>query len=163
MNNVILIGMPGCGKSTIGVILAKSLGFDFIDSDLIIQHEAGKKLQEIIASDGLDAFIELEDSVNSKINADNTVIATGGSVVYCEKAMKHFKSIGRVIYLEASMNELKNRISNFKTRGIVIPDGKSFEELYMERVPLYEKYSDFTVSSNTGNAEAVVQNICSLL
>lgn len=160
MDNIILIGMPGCGKSTIGVILAKSLAYDFLDSDLLIQNRAGKKLHEIIRDDGIDYFTELEDKVNAEIEANRTVIATGGSVVYCERAMKHFKDMGRIIYLKAEKNELERRISNFKTRGIVIPEGKSFFELYDERTSLYEQYADITVSSDIGTAEEVVEKIC---
>lgn len=160
MDNIILIGMPGCGKSTIGVILAKSLAYDFLDSDLLIQNRAGKKLHEIIRDDGIDYFTELEDKVNAEIEANRTVIATGGSVVYCERAMKHFKDMGRIVYLKAEKNELERRISNFKTRGIVVPEGKSFSELYDERAPLYEQYADITVSSDIGTAEEVVEKIC---
>lgn len=160
MDNIILIGMPGCGKSTIGVILAKSLAYDFLDSDLLIQNRAGKKLHEIIRDDGIDYFTELEDKVNAEIEANRTVIATGGSVVYCERAMKHFKDMGRIVYLKAEKNELERRISNFKTRGIVIPEGKSFSELYDERALLYEQYADITVSSDIGTAEEVVEKIC---
>lgn len=160
MENIILVGMPGCGKSTIGVILAKSIAYDFLDSDLLIQNRAGKKLHEIIHDDGIDFFTKLEDAVNAEIETDHTVIATGGSVVYCERAMKHFKEIGQIVYLKAEKDELERRISNFKTRGIVIPEGKSFSELYDERVALYEKYSDITVSSDIGTAEEVVEKIC---
>lgn len=160
MDNIILIGMPGCGKSTIGVILAKSLAYDFLDSDLLIQNRAGKKLHEIIRDDGIGYFTELEDKVNADIEANRTVIATGGSVVYCERAMKHFKDMGRIVYLKAEKNELERRISNFKTRGIVIPEGKSFAELYDERASLYEQYADITVSSDIGTAEEVVEKIC---
>ncbi len=163
IDNIILVGMPGCGKSTIGVILAKSLAYDFMDSDLLIQNRAGKKLHEIIRDDGITAFMELEDTVNAEIDTDKTVIATGGSVVYCQRAMEHFKEIGRVVYLKAEKDELTRRISNFKTRGIVIPEGKSFSELYDERVPLYEKYADITISSDIGTAEEVVERICQLI
>lgn len=163
MDNIILVGMPGCGKSTIGVILAKSLAYDFMDSDLLIQNRVGKKLHEIIRDDGIAAFMELEDTVNAEIETDKTIIATGGSVVYCERAMKHFKDIGRVVYLKADKNELMRRISNFKTRGIVIPEGKSFSELYDERVPLYERYADITVASDEGTAEEVVERLCKLI
>ena len=163
IDNIILVGMPGCGKSTIGVILAKSLAYDFMDSDLLIQNRAGKKLHEIIRDDGITAFMELEDTVNAEIDTDKTVIATGGSVVYCQHAMEHFKEIGQVVYLKAEKDELTRRISNFKTRGIVIPEGKSFSELYDERVPLYEKYADITISSDIGTAEEVVERICQLI
>lgn len=144
-NNIILIGMPGCGKSTVGVFLAKIIGYDFLDSDLLIQSREGKKLYEIIDEKGIDAFNKIENDVNASIKASNTVIATGGSVIYGEEAMKHLKSIGTVVYLYVTPGELNARIDNFATRGISIREGQTFENLYEERAPLYEKYCDIKI------------------
>ena len=145
MNNVILIGMPGSGKSTVGVLLAKMAGLDFIDSDLLIQKAVGKRLFEIIEEKGNDEFLKIENRINSEINAHNSVIATGGSAVYCKEAMEHLKTLGRVVYIKVPLAEIKRRIGDFSTRGIVIKNGNSIEDLFAERVPLYEKYADITV------------------
>lgn len=145
MNNVILIGMPGSGKSTVGVLLAKMAGLDFIDSDLLIQKAVGKRLFEIIEEKGNDEFLKIENQINSEINAHNSVIATGGSAVYCKEAMEHLKTLGRVVYIKVPLAEIKRRIGDFSTRGIVIKNGNSIEDLFAERVPLYEKYADITV------------------
>lgn len=144
-NNIILIGMPGSGKSTIGVLLAKMIGYDFIDSDLLIQAREGKKLYEIIADNGLEYFDKVENEVNASIKCDKTVIATGGSVVYGKEAMEHLKSIGTVVYLNVSLKELKRRINNMATRGISIKDGQTFDDLYNERIVLYKKYADVII------------------
>ena len=148
MRNIILIGMPGCGKSTVGVLLAKLIGYSFLDSDLLIQSEVGKRLFEIIDEVGNDAFLEIEDRVNSCITAERTVIATGGSAVYCERAMEHLKSIGTVVYIKVPLIEIEKRIGDFSTRGLVIKNGDTLAELYEERCPLYEKYADITVEAN---------------
>lgn len=148
MQNIILIGMPGCGKSTVGVLLAKLIGYSFLDSDLLIQSEVGKRLFEIIDEVGNDAFLEIEDRVNSRITAERTVIATGGSAVYCERAMEHLKSIGTVVYIKVPLIEIEKRIGDFSTRGLVIKNGDTLAELYEERCPLYEKYADITVEAN---------------
>lgn len=144
MKNIILIGMPGSGKSTVGVLLAKLIGYKFIDSDLLIQDFAGKKLYEIIQDDGTDAFAKLESKINSEIQAERTVIATGGSVVYYPEAMEHLKSIGTVVFLNVQKEELEKRIGDFSKRGILIKHGESFDDLYKERMPLYTKYADIT-------------------
>lgn len=148
MQNIILIGMPGCGKSTVGVLLAKLIGYSFLDSDLLIQSEVGKRLFEIIDEVGNDAFLEIEDRVNSRITAERNVIATGGSAVYCERAMEHLKSIGTVVYIKVPLIEIEKRIGDFSTRGLVIKNGDTLAELYEERCPLYEKYADITVEAN---------------
>lgn len=161
MNNIILIGMPGCGKSTVGVLLAKILGFSFIDSDLLIQQSEGKKLYEIINENGAEYFKQVENRVNASIYAENTVIATGGSVVYCEEAMAHLKSIGKVVYIRVTPEQLKTRINNISTRGIVIREGETITDLYNERSPLYEKYADITLESTDEsliiNAERIAE------
>ncbi len=145
MENIILIGMPGVGKSTVGVVLAKSMGYSFIDSDLVIQEKTGKFLHSIIEEEGIDGFNAVENKINSDICAERTVIATGGSAVYGKEAMEHFRSIGTVVYLRLSCNEIAERLGDLNERGVVIREGQTLEELYNERVPLYEKYAAFTV------------------
>lgn len=145
MNNVILIGMPGSGKSTVGVILAKVLGYEFIDSDLVIQKQEGRRLFEIMEEEGIEGFIQIENRVNSELSADKSVIATGGSVIYGEEAMENLKKIGQIIYLKLSQAELTRRLGNLKCRGVVLKEGQTLQQLYKERIPLYEKYADITV------------------
>lgn len=145
MNNITLIGMPGVGKSTIGVVLAKVLGYQFLDSDLLIQKQENRRLWQIIEEEGYEGFQNVENRVNASIEAENTVIATGGSVVYCEEAMKHLKSVGTVVYLKLSLNSLAKRLGNLKGRGVLLREGQTLESLYEERTPLYEKYADIVV------------------
>lgn len=145
MNNIILIGMPGSGKSTIGVVLAKVLGYDFIDSDLLIQRQTKRLLWQIMEEDGIDGFNEIEERVNSAIETTNSVIATGGSVVYGEKAMKHLGEIGTIVYLNVSYQTLKDRLGDLKKRGVVLKPGQNLKDLYQERSVLYEKYADITI------------------
>lgn len=152
-DNIILIGMPGCGKSTIGVLLAKNLAYGFLDSDLVIQEQSGRKLQEMIDEMGPEAFSAFEDAVNATLIPHNTVIATGGSAVYGARAMEHFKEIGTVVYLKASYETIEKRIRNFETRGIVIPEGQTFRDVYNERTALYEKYADITVDVDADIAD----------
>ena len=152
-DNIILIGMPGCGKSTIGVLLAKNLAYGFLDSDLVIQEQSGRKLQDMIDEMGPEAFSAFEDAVNATLIPHNTVIATGGSAVYVTRAMEHFKQIGTVVYLKASYETIEKRIRNFETRGIVIPEGQTFRDVYNERTALYEKYADITVDVDADKAD----------
>ena len=146
-NNIILIGMPSCGKSTIGVVLAKALGYQFVDSDLVIQEQTGKLLCEIIEEEGLDAFNQIENDVNASLDYNKAIIATGGSVVYGEQAMEHLCDLGTVVYIELPLCVLKERIGDLNARGVSIKESQSFEELYEERKPLYEKYADITVNT----------------
>ena len=143
--NIVLIGMPGVGKSTIGVILAKVLGYSFLDADLLIQEQEGKLLREIIEEKGTDGFIEVENRVNASIRADRAIIATGGSVVYGKEAMEHLKEIGLVVYLKLSYEDLKVRLGNLVDRGVVLKEGMTLLDLYNERVPYYEKYADIVI------------------
>ena len=145
MQNVILIGMPGCGKSTVGVVLAKALGMDFIDADLVIQRSAGKRLSALIDELGDEGFRQLENRVNAGIEAENTVIATGGSVVYGQEAMEHLRRIGQVIYLQLSCEQIEERLGDLHARGVTIKPGWTLRDLYNERVPLYERYAHLTV------------------
>jgi len=145
MNNIILIGMPGAGKSTVGVVLAKVLGYKFLDSDLVIQEKEGKLLSQIIEDNGDAGFIRIENDVNKSIEVDNTVIATGGSAVYGDEAMEHFKSIGTVIYLEVPYKEIEKRVGSLKDRGVVSNGKASIEDIYADRIALYEKYADVII------------------
>ena len=157
MRNIILIGMPGVGKSTLGVVLAKVLGFQFIDADLLIQKQEGKKLHEIIREKGSEGFMKIENQVNSSIITDKTVIATGGSVVYFPEAMKHFGEIGPIVSLPVSLKALERRLGNLKRRGVILKKGQTLKDLYEERVPLYEKYADIVVDENGKDLEECLQ------
>ncbi len=148
MDNIILIGMPAVGKSTVGVVVAKRLGYRFIDTDLLIQEEEGRLLKEIIAEKGIEGFLEVEDRINSLVNVKKTVVSPGGSVVYCENAMRHYKEIGKVVYLKVSFETINKRLRNAKNRGVVLKKGQTLRDLYDERVALFEKYADITVSED---------------
>ena len=158
-NNIVLIGMPGVGKSTIGVILAKVLGYQFIDADLVIQKEEGKLLKDIIAEVGPQGFIEVENRVNESICAENSIIATGGSVVYGKEAMEHLKEIGTVLYLSLPYEEIEKRLNDIKGRGVVLREGQTLRDLYDERTVLYEKYADITISEDGLNVEETIDKI----
>jgi len=146
MDNIILIGMPGSGKSTVGVLLAKIIGYRFIDTDLLIQEKEGRKLFEILRDSGNDYFAAVENEVNSSVMADKTVIATGGSAIYGEDAMKHLGSIGKIVFLDVPLYELEKRINNLSTRGIMFKSGQTLNDIYSERLPLYRKWADITIS-----------------
>lgn len=163
MNNITLIGMPGVGKSTLGVVLAKVLGFQFLDSDLLIQKKEKRRLHRIIAEEGIDRFKEIENSVNASIDVTDTVIATGGSVVYGQEAMEHLKSVGKVVYLKLSYKELKKRLGNLKGRGVVLKEGQTLMDLYEERIPLYEKYADIVVDEENKSLESALQAVLDAL
>lgn len=145
-DNIILIGMPGVGKSTIGVVLAKAIGYNFIDADLVIQQEEGKLLCELIAEYGAEGFLAVENRINSRIDTHKAVIATGGSAVYGEEAMAHYKEIGTILYLAVSYEELERRLGNLKNRGVIMRDGQTLRDIYEERIALYEKYADVIIS-----------------
>ncbi|MFA4824047.1 MAG: shikimate kinase [Methanoregula sp.] len=159
MKNIILIGMPGAGKSTAGVILAKTLGMKFTDTDLMIQEQAGRLLQKIIDEDGPDAFKKIEEETIQSLHRLNTVIATGGSVVFYENAMAHLKKDGIVVYLKISYEEMENRLKNITTRGIVLVAGQSLRHMYDQRIPLYEKYADITIDCSKEDFEIIVKRI----
>ncbi len=161
-NNIVLIGMPGVGKSTIGVVLAKLLGYQFVDADLVIQEKEGKLLREIIEEVGAEGFIQVENRINSQIEAEHSIIATGGSVVYGEEAMAHLKEIGTVLYLKLPYDELDRRLHDIKGRGVVLKEGQTLRDLYEERVPLYEKYADITVDEYRLNVEQTIEKIMEL-
>lgn len=161
MKNIVLIGMPGAGKSTIGVILAKSMLMNFCDTDLIIQKAESKSLCDIIKEKGIEEFIRLEDEIISSQSFENAVVATGGSAVYGEEAMKSLRENGITVYLKLSPVELSRRISNIHTRGIAMKEGTTIDELYRERVPLYERYADITVECEKLTPEECVDLIIS--
>ena len=148
MKNIVLIGMPGCGKSTVGVVLAKVMGYRFLDSDLLIQEKDGRLLSEIIDEEGLEGFNQIENRINSQIEVKKTVIATGGSVIYGKQAMENLKNIGIIVYIELPYEEIKKRLGDLHNRGVSIKEGQTLFDLYTERVPLYKKYSDITIDVN---------------
>ena len=162
MNNISLIGMPACGKSTVGVLLAKTLNMAFTDTDLLIQQACGKFLWQILEDDGNDGFNRKEEAVIGALRCENTCIATGGSAVYSEKAMNHLKSISRIIFLHVPVEEIIARTGDIKSRGVVIEKGKTLEELYDERLPLYKKYAGITVNAGGKSLEKVVYEISCL-
>lgn len=161
MKNIVLIGMPAVGKSTIGVLLAKSLGFSFIDTDLIIQQDTGRLLQEIIDTDGLDAFCEAEERALCSVSANgNTVIATGGSAVYSRTGMLHLKECGKSYYLSLPTEELSRRLKNIKTRGIAMRPGDTIEDVFAKRTALYNEFADAVIDCHGKTAEQTVEEIC---
>lgn len=157
--NIVLVGMSGAGKSTLGVLLAKALAKSFVDTDILIQQRAGKRLQDIIDTDGVEAFMRIEEETVSSLEAENTVIATGGSVVYSEKAMGVLLKEGICVYLHVDFEELSARLSNITTRGIVFKNAHTLREVYEERLPLYEKYADLTVYCTGNSVEESVESI----
>lgn len=162
-DNIVLIGMPGVGKSTVGVILAKILGYQFVDADLVIQKEEGKLLKDIIAEKGTDGFIQVENRVNSNLQVHESVVATGGSVVYGTEAMEHLSEIGTVVYLKQSLRKLERRLRNIKNRGVVLRPGQTLKDLYRERTVLYEKYADIVVDESDLNVEQTVEAVIDAL
>lgn len=163
MKNIVLIGMPGCGKSTVGVILAKTLGIEFLDTDLVIQKREKALLQQILNTRGLEAFLDAEEAAVCSVCCSDTVIATGGSVVYRENAMSHLQKDGTVVYLQLGYDEIMARLSNITTRGIALPEGKTMADLYAERIPLYEKYADLTIDCGGKTVEQTVAAIAAAL
>lgn len=163
MKNIVLIGMPGVGKSTVGVILAKIIGYRFVDSDLVIQELQSKLLKDIIASEGVDGFLKIENDTLKDINATSSVIATGGSAVYGSEAMTHLGKIGTIIYLRLPFEEIDARLGDIKGRGVVLREGQTLKDLYVERCLLYEKYADIIVDETGLSIEDTVAKIVSEL
>ncbi|MEF2246485.1 shikimate kinase [Paenibacillus sp. IITD108] len=161
--NIVLVGMSGAGKSTLGVLLAKALGMDYVDTDIVIEQREGKLLQEIIENDGIDKFLRIEEKAVLELQLENCVIATGGSVIYSEKAMNVLKQGSKVIYLHVQYEEIKRRLINVTTRGIVIKKGNDLKDVYEERVPLYIKYSDKTHDCSNKDIEQCVNEIIELI
>ncbi len=157
--NIILIGMPGAGKSSIGVVLAKAIGYEFVDTDLLIQAREGCLLSEIIEKEGRERFVEIENEVNAGLDVKRCVIAPGGSVIYGIEAMKHFQEIGTIVYLKLSYEDLAKRLGNLKGRGVVLKEGQTLKDLYEERTRLYETYADLTISEKNRGIEETLQAI----
>lgn len=155
-DNIVLIGMPAAGKSTAGVVLAKLLGYDFTDTDLLLQRRGGRRLEDMIRENGTDGFLRAEEEVCAALEAERTVIATGGSVVYGRRAMTHLKDIGTVVYLRVSWEELRKRLHDIQGRGVVLRDGQTMEELFRERSVLYEQYADLVIDEEGLGLEQTV-------
>ena len=145
MNNIVLIGMPGAGKSTVGVVLAKRLGYRFVDSDLVIQEAKGMLLHEIIEERGIEGFLAVENEINASLNVRRSVIATGGSVIYGKEAMAHLGENGTVVYLKLPYEAIKKRLGDLNERGVTVKEGQTLLDLYEERIPYYEKYARITI------------------
>ena len=159
MKNIILIGMPASGKSTVGVILAKILGMSFLDTDLLIQQRESMLLRDIIEQRGVEAFLQCEEEALLSVNAENTVIATGGSAVYSESAMDAFHRTGTICYLKVERDELFRRLKNIRERGVVLRDGENLMEMYENRSRLYEKYADIVIPEKESSIEETVQAV----
>lgn len=162
-DNITLIGMPASGKSTVGVLLAKRLGYSFVDVDIVIQEKEGKLLKEIIAECGDDGFLEVENKVNKELQVNHSVIAPGGSVIYGKEAMEHLKKISIVVYLKLSLNDVTERLGNLVDRGVVLKDGMTLKDLYEERVPYYESYADITIDETGLDAGKIVDELRSIM
>lgn len=160
--NIILIGMPGSGKSSAGVLLAKQLCKMFVDTDLYIQEKEKKSLQQIINEKGLDYFRQSEESAVLSLTMHNTVVATGGSVIYSQKAMEHLKTQGKIVFLDLPLRSLTSRLRNIRTRGVASDNGMSIADIYNERIPLYRKYADYTVDCKGKTVSETVEEITML-
>lgn len=163
MNNIIFIGMPAAGKSTIGVVAAKRLGYGFVDTDLLIQEQEGKLLCEIIREKGTEGFLEVEDRVNAQVEAEHSIISPGGSVVYCKHAMEHYKKIGTVVYLQVSYETIQERIGDPRARGVALREGQTLFDLYEERRVLFEKYADLTICEDGLTLEETIDKVLNAL
>ena len=161
--NITLIGMPGAGKSTVGVVLAKVLGYRFVDSDLLIQEQTGKLLHQLITELPDEGFLELENRVNAGLAADRSVIATGGSAVYGEEAMEHLREISTVVYLRLSCGSLKERLGDLHERGVVLKPGQTLEDLMAARTPLYERYAHVSIDGEHMDIREIVKAVTSAL
>lgn len=162
-SNIILIGMPGCGKSTCGVLAAKALLKNFFDTDLLLQGLEQERLQNIIDKKGIEYFLDAEENAILSLDINATVIATGGSVIYSEKAMEHLRSMGKVIFLNLSYETMVKRINNITTRGVVLKSGTTLEDMYNERLPLYQKYADKVINCDENTVEQTVEGIIKVL
>lgn len=161
--NITLIGMPGVGKSTIGVILAKIIGYEFVDSDIVIQKQEGKLLREIIADVGSIGFLEIENRVHVEMDVTNSIISPGGSICYCTQGLEHLREISTIVYLKLDYPKLKRRLGNLTARGVVLKTGQTLRDLYDERTPLYEKYAHVTIDEADSNVETTIKKIIDAL
>lgn len=159
MDNIVLIGMPGCGKSTVGVVLAKALSMEFVDSDIVIQRTMGKRLSELLDEYGTEGFRDIENRVNAGLDVHRTVIATGGSVIYGPEAMAHLRDIGVVVYLRLSYPAIEERLGDLHARGVSIKPGQTLHDLYDERTPLYEQYAHVTIECDGLRLREVVATL----
>lgn len=157
--NIVLIGMAGAGKSTLGVLAAKALGMSFVDTDIIIQETTERLLQEIIDNDGIDSFLKIEEDVLSGLTVKNSILATGGSAIYSDKGMQALKENGTVVYISVSYEEIKKRVNNIETRGIVLKQGNTLKDAFSERLPLYRKYADVIIECDGKDIESCVNEI----
>jgi shikimate kinase len=151
--------MPGAGKSTVGVVLAKKLGFHFVDSDLVIQQKEGKLLHELISEQGIDGFLETENRINAELVTEDSVIATGGSVIYGQEAMEHFEQIGVIVYLKLSLRSVARRLGDLQERGVTLREGQDLKALYKERIPYYEKYAHLVINCERKGIRRIVEEI----
>ena len=158
-DNIVLIGMPGAGKSTVGVVLAKRLGLRFVDSDLVIQDTYGKLLHELIEEHGVEGFWKIENDVNASLDMEKSVIATGGSAIYGKEAMEHLREIGTVVYLKLPYEEVAERLGDLNARGVTLQPGQTLADLYEERTPLYEKYAHITVECTGKELREIVTEL----
>lgn len=158
-DNIILIGMPGSGKSTAGVVLAKFIGYDFVDTDLLIQERYQKLLHELISEHGTDGFKTIEEDINASLDCHRSVIAPGGSVIYGERAMEHFQTIGTIVYLKLSYETVESRLGNLQARGVVLKDGQTLLDLYNERVPYFDRYADLVIEEEGQDVEETIRFI----
>ena len=163
MKNIVFIGMPASGKSTVGVVVAKRLGYKFVDTDLVLQEVEKRLLKEIIAEEGNEGLLRIEDRVNAEIQEERAVISPGGSVVYCENAMRHYKETGMIVYLHTSYETISNRLHNAKNRGVVLKDGQTLKDLYEERTALFERYADLTISEEGRDLEETIEEVLRVL
>lgn len=162
-SNITLIGMPASGKSTVGVLLAKRLGYSFVDVDIVIQEQEGRLLKEIIEQEGMEGFLQVEDRVNRELDVKRSIIAPGGSVIYGAQAMEHLKAISTVVYLRLSYEEVEARLGDLKDRGVALKDGMTLRDLYEERVPLYERYADITVDETGKTPGSTVDTLRAMM
>ena len=163
MKNIVLSGMPGAGKSTEGVVLAKSMGLSFVDCDLVIQEQTGMLLHELIAKEGAEGFRQLENRILTELSAKHSVIATGGSAVYGKEAMRHLRNIGTTVYLELSFEAIEDRLGDLKERGVLMRPGQTLRDIYDERVPLYQRYADYTINCENKRIREIVSGISARL
>jgi shikimate kinase len=161
--NIVLVGMPGAGKSTIGVLLAKRIAFDFIDTDILIQHKTGETLQDTMDREGYLKLRAIEEEVLLDLDIDKHVISTGGSAVYGAKGMENIKKNAKIVFIKTTLNELKRRVSNYETRGIARRPDQSFQDLFQEREILYNKYADIVIESLNGNQDGMIEEIVNAL
>ena len=159
MENIILVGMPACGKSITGVVLAKTMRMNFVDTDLLIQEREQRPLQEIIDMEGISYVKDVEETVLLELDVDNTVISTGGSAIYYPRAIEHLKKKGKLVYLKVSLNTVKQRLNNIRTRGVAMEKGDTIKDLYKRRVPLYETHADIIIEADDLEVEETVEQI----